>query len=275
MSSNYTYWINGEFVPAADATVPLRDVGVLRGYGVFDYLRTYGMFPFHLMDHLHRLQSSADQIGLKLPYDLEEIADFTTELIGINNKPDVGVRFVATGGVSSNGFAPPDQSSLAILIEPLNPLSAEAFAKGSKLITSRLRREFPTVKSTNYIGAIMAMKGATAAGAVEALYVDENDEISECTRSNFFVVQDGVLKTAEKNVLPGITRQVLLNYAPEIIPVEIGPIFLEDLEKVQEAFITSSTKEVVPIIQIDQTTIGDGAVGPMTTALAQRFKQEI
>ena len=275
MSSNYTYWINGEFVEATNATVPLRDVGVLRGYGVFDYLRTYGKAPFHLMDHLIRLQSSAEQIGLTLPYDLEEIADFTTELIDLNDKPDVGIRFILTGGVSSNGFTPPDQSSLAILIEPLTPLSAEAFAKGGKLITSRLQREFPTVKSTNYIGAIMAMKEASTAGAIEALYVDHNDEISECTRSNFFVVQNGVLKTAEKNVLPGITRQVLLNFAPEVVPVEITPIFLGDLEQVQEAFITSSTKEVVPIVQVDDTLIGDGTVGPITTALAQRFKQEV
>ena len=274
MTPSLTYWVNGEFVSADDAAVSMRDVGVLRGYGVFDYLRTYGLKPFRLMEHLQRLHSSADQIGMSLPLDLEEIADCTERLIEKNGLPDVGVRFVVTGGISANGFTPAEESSLAILIEPLSEFSADVYAQGAKLVTSRLQREFPTVKSTNYIGAIMAMKLAKEVGAVEALYVDADDEISECTRSNFFVVQDGVLKTAEKNVLPGITRQVILKFAPEIIPVSIEPIVLNQLAQVQEAFISSSTKEILPITQIDDLVIGDGTVGPITKALAERFKRE-
>ncbi len=252
-----------------------QNIGVLRGYGVFDYLRTYGAVPFRLVDHLHRLQSSADQIGLALRYDIEELADATHELLEKNGAPNVGIRFVATGGVSDNGFSPPDQGDVAILIEPLGGRPDSHYSEGCKLITSRLQREFPTVKSTNYIGAIMAMRGAADAGAVEALYVDSNDEISECTRSNFFVVHNGVLKTAEKNVLPGITRNVLLKFAAEIVPVKIESIFLNDLPYIEEAFITSSTKEVLPIVQIDDLVIGNGAVGPITQALAKRFKAEI
>ena len=275
MSSKQIYWINGEFIPADDAQVSLRDVGVLRGYGVFDYLRTYDFKPFHLMEHLTRLKSSADQIGLSVPYDLEEIADSTEALIQENGQPNVGIRFLVTGGESTNGFTPPERSNLAIMLEPITVRPDTQYREGCKLITSRLQREFPTVKSTNYIGAIMAMQEAEAAGAVEALYVDHNDEISECTRSNFFIVQDGILKTAEKNVLPGITRNVLLSYAEEIVPVVIGAVFLDDLQSADEAFITSSTKEVLPIVQIDDTTIGDGKVGPITQALGARFKQEI
>ncbi len=275
MSSSYTYWINGEFVSADDAAVSYRNVGVLRGYGVFDYLRTYDFVPFRLIDHLIRLKSSADQIGLAMPYDIEEIADATQDLVQKNGHPNVGIRFVATGGISTNGFTPPEKGDLAILIEPLTSRPQSHFTEGCKLITSRLQREFPTVKSTNYIGAVMAMKGAAEADAVEALYVDGNDEISECTRSNFFVVQDGIIKTPEKNVLPGITRNVLLKFAPEIAPIEIGPIFLSDLAQVDEAFITSSTKEVLPIVQIDDQIIGNGTVGPITQSLAKRFKAEI
>jgi branched-chain amino acid aminotransferase len=276
----FIYWVNGEFVPADESVISLHDVGVLRGYGVFDYLRTYNGKPFRLMAHLERLRSSATQIGLNVPLDLEEIAIITEELIVRNAQPDaaghgdVAIRYVITGGVSENSFTPAESGNLAIMIQPLSESSAKIYANGVKLTTSRLQREFPTVKSTNYIGAIMAMREAKAEGAVEALYVDSQNEISECTRSNFFMVQNGILKTPWKNVLLGITRKVILEYAAEIVPIEITSIFLKDLENIQEAFISSSTKEILPVTQIDQVVIGNGQVGPITKALAARFKKE-
>lgn len=271
------YWINGKFVPADQATLSLRDVGILRGFGVFDYLRTYNGKPFRLVDHLERLRSSAAQIELNIPLDLEEIADLTEKLIAKNvenGMGDFGVRFVVTGGESVNGFIPADVGTMAILIDPFAEIPADIYANGVKIITSRLQREFPTVKSTNYIGAIMAMRHANSVGAVEALYVDRQDEISECTRSNFFVVQNGIIKTPEKNVLPGITRKVILEYAAEIAPIQITSIFLDDLAKVTEVFITSSGKEILPVTQIDDLIISDGQVGPITKALMSRFKHE-
>lgn len=278
--SSSIYWLNGEYISADKASIPLQDVGILRGFGVFDYLRTYSGKPFRLMAHLERLRSSATQIGLNIPLDLEEIADITENLVkknihaAQNGQVDFGVRFVITGGASPNNFMPNGRSSLAIMIHPLPDFSTDIYTDGVKLITTRLQREFPTVKSTNYIGAIMAMRKATAEGAAEALYVDSDDEISECTRSNFFIVQDGTLKTPEKNVLPGITRQVILEYAAEIVPLKITPVSLQDLGNVEEAFISSSTKEIIPVVQIDDITIGDGQVGPITKALHARFQQE-
>ncbi|MFK7801246.1 MAG: aminotransferase class IV [Anaerolineae bacterium] len=274
MSLSPIYWINGKYVSADEATVSIHDIGVLRGYGVFDYLRTYSGKPFRLMAHLERLRSSASQIGLSIPLDLEEIADITETLVGKNGEGDFGIRYVVTGGASANNFTPAESGNLAILIEPLSDFPDNIYTHGIKLITTHLRREFPTVKSTNYIGAIMAMREANAADAAEALYVDDQNEISECTRSNFFVVEDGRLKTPEKNVLPGITRKVILEYAAEIVPSEIAAVFMKDLTNIQEAFISSSTKEIVPVIQIDNIQIGNGKVGPITKALAARFKQE-
>ena len=160
------------------------------------------------------------------------------------------------------------------MVKPIPPNSTAIYQDGVKLITTRLQREFPTIKSTNYIGAIMAMREATAAGAVEALYVDQNDEISECTRSNFFIVKDGRLLTAGHNLLLGITRKVILEYSPEIIPTEVTTIQLQDLSEAAEAFISSSTKEIIPVVKIDEQTIGDGRVGAVTQALMARFKQE-
>ncbi|MEM9773868.1 MAG: aminotransferase class IV [Chloroflexota bacterium] len=274
MTQSAIYWINGAFVSADHATLSITDVGILRGYGVFDYLRSYDGQPFHLMDHLKRLRSSADQIGLDMPYDLEDVADITHQLIEKNHDPNVGIRFVLTGGESTSSLIPDDKSSLAILIHPLSELPAVLYEQGAKLITSRLQREFPTVKSTNYIGAIMAMREAKKQGAVEALYVDNQNQISECTRSNFFTVNDGKIITPVENLLPGITRQVIMNYAAEIAPLELASVHLDDLVSVDEVFITSSTKEVLPITQIDDVVIGNGTVGPITRAVMARFSQE-
>ena len=273
MTKSATYWVNGAFVSADEATLSIEDVGILRGYGVFDYLRSYDGKPYHLMDHLKRLQSSADQIGLDLPYDLEDVADITHQLIEKNQDPNVGIRFVLTGGYSSGSLIPDDKSSLMILIHPLSDLPPKLYQTGAKIITSRLQREFPTVKSTNYIGAIMAMREAKKAGAVEALYVDGAGQISECTRSNFFAVKDGRILTPDENLLPGITRQVVMGYAAEIAPFELASIHLDDLDSVDEVFITSSTKEVLPVIQIDDKVIRNGEVGPITQAVMARFKQ--
>ncbi len=266
------YYVNGQFLPAGQAALPLNDLALVRGYGVFDFLRTYHGRPFHLMDHLERLRHSAAQIDLELPHSIEEIAEIVFETLARSGLPEANIRVIVTGGPSENFFTPSQPAGLIVMVTPISRYPAELYTAGCRVITTRLTRELPTVKSLNYIGAIVAMKAAAAHGAIEALYLDGQEQISEGTRANFFGVRNGRLITPETGILPGITRQVVLRLAHPDIPVERRPLPLAELGALDEAFLTSSTKEIMPVAQVDEQTIGGGTVGPVTRALMARFR---
>lgn len=268
-----TFYVNGEFVPASQAKLPVHDLGIVRGYGVFDALRTYDRVPFHLDDHLYRLQRSASMIDLELPWSRDELAALVDETLESNDFENATIRIVVTGGPSLDFGTPMGDPSLIIYVTPLSPPSPEQYANGRKVTTVKMTRERPEVKSLNYIGATMAVQAATKVDAVEALYVNERNQITEGTRSNFFVVRGKQLITPDDEVLAGITRQVVMKLAGEIIDVILQPIPLDELSHVDEAFITSSTKEILPIIQVDDQVIGNGRPGPVTLELLARFRE--
>lgn len=269
------YYLNGEFIPADEAALPLNDLAIVRGYGVFDYLRTYnGCKPFHLDDHIQRLARSAEQISLELPNSLSEIYEIVYETIEKNSFDEAGIRLVVTGGASPGFFTPTGNSSLAIMLSPAPTYPEEYYTEGTKIITVKTTREYPTVKSINYIGAIVAMKEADAAGAIEAVYLDADDNLTEATRCNFVGVKGHTLITAPGNVLDGITRNVVLKLAAEQPDLEIDmrPLPYAEIKQLDEAFITSSTKEVMPVTTIDELTVGLGRPGPVTKRLHELFR---
>ena len=266
------FYVNGEFVPAGQAALPVNDLGVVRGYGVFDVLRTYDRVPFHLSDHLRRLLSSAWQIDLELPWSAADLERLVQETHGRNDIDNALIRIVATGGPSPDFGTPQGNPSLLIMVTPIAPPSPEQYAEGSKATTVAMVRERPAVKSLNYIGATMAVQAAKQVGAVEALYITAQRNVTEGTRSNFFVVRGNQLITPADEVLLGITRNVVLRLAREDFEVDERAIGYEELSEVNEAFITSSTKEILPIVQIDNRIIGDGLPGPKTQKLLACFR---
>jgi branched-chain amino acid aminotransferase len=269
--SELTYYVNGEFVPATAATLPLNDLGIVRGYGVFDLLRTYGTTPFRLRDHIRRLESSASQIALALPWSTEELEDVVLRTYARNPIPDASIRIVVTGGPSDNFITPQGKPSLAVMVHPVAPYPTPYYTEGCTAVSTLVAHAMPTVKSLNYIGAIMAMEQANKVGAVEAIYLDTQDRLTEATRSNLFVIRDHLLITPRDNVLKGITRQVLLEVAAEEFEVVEGPIHYADLHTLDEAFLTSTTKEVLPLVQIDEHVIGTGKPGPQTQRISDLF----
>lgn len=270
------YYVNGEYVPAAEGVLPLSDLGIVRGYGVFDLLRTYGPVPFRLREHLLRLQSSCRQIGLDLPWSLDELEAIVTETYARNdNLPDASIRIVVTGGVSANFMTPQQHPSLAVMITPVTPYAAQYYRDGCKVVTTRIERIMPTVKSLNYIGAIMAMKEAAAVDAVEAIYMDRQGHVTEGTRSNLFMLKDGVLVTPTEGVLPGITRQVVLDVAAQEYTIVERDVPYASLPEFDEIFLTSTTKEVLPVVKFDSLTVGDGRPGPHTRRIATLFKEHV
>jgi branched-chain amino acid aminotransferase len=270
--TDFLYYVNGDFTPASQAAIGLNDLGLVRGYGVFEVLRTYGERPFGLRAHLDRLAYSAAQIELALPAPLPAIEAIVMETLARNAATDVTVRIIVTGGASSSFLMPEDRPTLLVMLAPVKPYAAQMYQDGAALITVDAARFMPTVKSLNYIPAIMGQRKARAAGAIEALYCDAAGVITECTTSNFFIFKGDRLITPAQDVLPGVTRAATLEVAGDLFEIVTRPILRGELAETDEAFITSTTKEIMPIVRIDEQPIGAGRPGARTQRLRQSFQ---
>ena len=275
MDNSATWYVGGRWVHPHEATLSINDIAVLRGYSVFESMRTYDRRPFHLNQHLQRLYHSAELIELEIPWPSQFIAAIIRETITRNPYKHASIRLLMTGGESEDGITPSGKPILVVMITPLGERDMERFARGIKLITTRLQREAPEAKTTNYMAAVRALKEAANRGAADALFVDGQEHVQEATRSNFFIFLGDTLITPREGVLHGITRNVVLQLAQGRFPIEERPIFLYELPLADEAFITSSSKEITPIVQIDDLVIANGRPGPRTTELEQRFIEMI
>lgn len=264
------YYIDGAFVPADTASVPAADLAVTRGYGVFDYFRTYGGRPFHLEAHLSRLAQSAQMLELELPLPLAAIGDAVLEALARSEPGDHGVRIVVTGGDSSDGLLPNGAARLLVLVTPKPQPPAEWFTDGVKIATHRAERYMPEAKTINYIPAILALRRAKASGAVDSIYVDRDGLALEGTTTNLFAFFGDTLVTPGSGILAGVTRQVTLELAEDRYPVEQRDLPLAELLRADEVFITSSTKQVCPVRQIDDHLLGNP--GPRTRELMAAFE---
>ena len=268
---NLVYYVNGQYVAADQAALGLNDLGIVRGYGVFDLLRTYDGKLFKLHEHVLRLERSAALIGLDLPWSTAEIAAIARATYMSNAIANATIRIIVTGGAADDFMTPQQRPTLIVMVNPIGIPAPEQQIHGVKVITTRIERMMPTVKSLNYITAIMAMQAARRVGAVEAIYRTADDRITEGTRANFFILRDNRLITPQTDVLGGITRDVVLEIAGDDFEVVEAPLFYADLATCDEAFLTSSTKEILPVTQIDEITIGQGQPGPNTRKLIELF----
>ena len=275
MDKNAWWYVDGRWVHPHEATISMNDVAVLRGYSAFESLRTYDRRPFHLEEHLNRLYRSAELIDLEIPWSREHITRLVYEIIERNTYKHAAIRLFVTGGETEDSILPIGKPVLALLVTPLGERDMERFARGFKVITTTLQRVAPDAKTTNYLEAIRALKEAVRRDAVDALFVNAQGHVLDATRSNFFVFSGDTLVTPREGVLMGITRNVVLELARGVFPIEERPISLAELPHVDEAFITSSSKEIMPVIRIDDLIIGDGTPGRRTYALEQRFIEMI
>ncbi len=271
LDTNAWWYINGAWVHPQDARISINDVGLLRGYSVFESLRTYDRQPFHLAEHLNRLYHSAEIIQMQVHYTRASLERMVYEVIERNSYKHATVRMLLTGGVSEDGILPGDNNGLAILISELGERDMQRFARGVKLITTSLQRVSPEAKTSNYVSAIRALQEARQHEASDALFVNEEGLVLEGTRSNFFVFRGDTLITPAQGVLMGVTRNAVVELARQHFRVEERPILLEELRQVDEAFITASSTEITPVVQIDDVIIGNGHSGQHTFELEQAF----
>jgi branched-chain amino acid aminotransferase len=267
------YYIDGSFVSSDRAVIPVDDLAVLRGFGVFDLVRTYGGKPFFLKEHIERLRHSANEIGLHFPWSIKTLLDIVMETLRRNSHKESSIRMVVTGGSSPDFMTPQNKPRLLVLISPVPLLPKAWYTEGVKIITRMTERFKPGVKSINYIPATVALEEARQRGAVEALYLDRQDFVLEGTASNVFAFSGEKLITPGRDILSGITRQVVLNVAKEHFTVQIRDISRQELLSADEVFITGTSKGVVPVIQVDETTIGNGKPGPLTRQLIKKLAE--
>lgn len=265
------YYIDGEFVDDSNAQIPVTDLAVLRGYGVFDFTRTYGGVPFKLAEHVARLRRSAEWIEMPLAMSDAEISDIVTQTVKRNGFPEAGVRIVLTGGDSGDGLTPDDSPRLLVMVTPLRPLKAEQYTNGVKIITEVIERYLPEAKTLNYIPAIKVLRRGAKEGAVEAVYVNREGYVLEGTTSNIFAFFGDTLVTPDVGVLTGITRNVVIELARGHFAIEERPVTLDELYRADEAFLSASNKQVLPVVTVNETTIGDGIPGTRTRRIMGLF----
>lgn len=265
------WYVDGEWVHPHQARISVNDIALLRGYSAFESLRTYNRRPFHLSEHLERLYHSAEIIDLEIAHRREEVDSIVREVIERNEYRHAAIRLLVTGGESEDGVLAIGHPKLLVMITELPERDMQRFARGYYLITTHLQREAPEAKTSSYTSAIRALKEAARCGADDALYVNGQGHVQEGTRSNFFLFQGDTLVTPREGVLPGITRNVVLELARRRFAIEERPVLLGELARADEAFVTSSSKEIVPVVRVNDQKIGDGRPGPRTTELEQRF----
>lgn len=264
-------YINNRFLPYDDARIHISDLGLQRGYGIFDYfLEMDGKVPF-LEDYLDRFYRSADHTGLDVPLEREMLKEKIFWLIGQNGFRNSGIKLVLTGGYSDDLYTPSSVTNFMILNLPVTHQPGE-FGEGVKLILLDYVRYMPEVKTTFYFPSIILFPKMKAAGAIEVLY-HHNGLISETTRANIFLVKDGRLATPSPGVLKGITRKYVLGVAKDLLPVEEREVRLEELWESDEVFITGTSKHLIPVVEIEGRIIGNGKPGEWTGVISHAFER--
>lgn len=262
------HFLNDRFVDEKDFKISPFDLGLSRGYAVFDFLRTYQRKPFMLKDHLNRFFSSAKKFLLKVPYSFQKLEKIINEGIKKNKGGELYIKIILTGGESDDGITPKGKPTFLISFTPVKPYPLSYFKKGVKVISLKNRRFFPDIKSVNYQAAVLAMIEAKKSGAFEAVYLDERERVYEGTRSNLFLVKKNEVFTSKKSILLGVTRQVVIQLIKKLkINFKEKEIFLDDVREADEVFLTSTTVEVLPVFKFDDFLIGQGKVGKITTKI--------
>jgi len=266
-------YFNGEISPLDTTLFKSNDLGLLRGYGMFDYFRTYNGIPFRWDDYWQRFENSAKLLKLPLPLNQEETAEILADLHALSGEAEVAFRFVLTGGYAPDSVNVVKPNFL-IRTEALPQDNPAGLLKGIKVLPYQYVRDLPEIKTTNYVHMVLMADEMKKQGASDLLF-HKDGEISELTRSNFFIFKGDTLITSDTNILRGITRKVVLELAKAHFKIEVRPLLYSELETADEAFTTSSTKWVMPIVQIGDNPVGDGKAGQRTLSLQDLFKKVV
>jgi branched-chain amino acid aminotransferase len=281
--------VNGRVSDQEHASISIFDHGFLYGEGVYETLRTYNGQPFLFERHMRRLRNSANMLALTVPLtdaQVDERFRETMRAAGLGDSPEreAYIRILVTRGIGELTYDPaatPTPSIVVIVKRNVHP-PQEVFDRGVKVCLVGVVRNHPAtvnplIKSNSLLNNALAMQEALRHGGFEGVMRNYKGELAECTQSNLFVVKDGAALTPpiEAGLLPGITREFLFEVGAETgIPVREAVLKDDDLLGADESFLTSTTRELVPIVQVDEQKIGPGTPGPVTRALLDAFRRK-
>ena len=274
-------YIGGEFFDKENAKISVYDHGLLYGDGVFEGMRSYSGKVFRLQEHLDRLWHSARAICLELPLSKAEMTEVIYETLRRNDLTDAYLRLLVTRGAGTLGLDPNRCANPQVIViaDHIALYPAEYYENGLEIVTASTIRNHPAalsprIKSLNYLNNIMAKIEGLKAGCIEALMLNIKGEVAECTGDNIFLVRGGDVYTPplDAGILDGITRQVVIQLAKnDGLSVHETSLTRHDVYIADECFLTGSAAEVIPVVRIDDRTIGDGKPGPVTRDLMRLF----
>lgn len=275
-------YLNGKFVDRQKAVVSVFDHGLLYGDGVFEGIRAYGGRVFKLREHIQRLFESAHTIMLRIPMGEEELADVVCRSVRVNKLRDAYIRLVVTRGAGDLGLDPRKcaHPTVFVIADKIKLYPSAIYRKGLSLITVATQRNVPEalnpqIKSLNYLNNILAKIEAVNAGFEEALMLSHSGYVTECTGENIFIVKGDALLTPPPyiGVLRGITRQTVMDLAAEAgLEVREELLTRHDVFNANEAFLTGTAAEIIPVVALDGRKIGSGLPGGATRQLQQAFR---
>jgi branched-chain amino acid aminotransferase len=278
-------WLNGELVDKGDAKLSVYDHGTLYGDGVFEGIRVYGGRVFQCQAHVDRLFDSARAIRLAIPYSKQEIVDAMYEAIRANGAEAEYIRLVVTRGIGTLGLNPfkCPEPSVYVIADKIALYPREMYDNGMAVIIAETIRTSPRmlnpgIKSMNYLNNILAKIEAVDAGVAEAIMLNDQGHVAECTGDNIFIVEDSRVATPplSAGILPGITRAVVIDLARKNgLPVLEEDITAARALGARECFLTGTAAEVIAVTKVDDQPIGDGEVGPVTRKLSAAFHEYI
>ena len=276
-------YIDGEFLPKAKAKVSVFDHGLLYGDGVFEGIRSYNGRVFKLDEHLERLYDSAKSIMLEIPISIETMKETVLETLRRNHLTEAYIRLVVTRGVGDLGLDPDKcpKPSIIIIADKIVLYPQKFYEDGLEIVTVSVRRNYaeainPRIKSLNYLNNILAKIEGKQAGAEEVLMLNREGYVVECSGDNIFWIKNETLVTPPVHIgiLEGVTRNSVIGLAREAgMQIEERIFTRHDLYIADECFLTGTAAEVIPVVKIDQRTIGDGQPGKITQRLISAFRQ--
>lgn len=275
-------YIDGKFFDKEKATVSVFDHGLLYGDGVFEGIRAYNGRVFRLREHLMRLYYSAQAIALAIPNSIDEMEKIVLKTLQLNKLTNAYVRLIVTRGTGDLGLDPRKckKATVICIADSITLYAKELYENGLELVTVSTKRNIsealnPSIKSLNYLNNILAKIEANRAGVPEAIMLNKDGYVAECTGDNIFIVSRGILKTPPvwAGALEGITRAVVMEIARERMGLEVREEMMTpySVYTCEEAFLTGTAAEVIPVACVDSRKIGTGKVGILTQKLISHF----
>jgi len=275
-------YLNGKFVGRNEARISVFDHGFLYGDGVFEGIRSYNRLIFKLKEHIDRLYETAHTLMLAIPMTKDEMTGAIVAILKENKLDDAYIRVIVTRGEGDLGLDPkkcPGQPGIVIIADKITLYPAELYQKGLEIVTVPTVRNHPEalnprLKSLNYLNNILAKIEANNAGVCEAIMLDNQGFVAECTGDNIFIAKQGALFTPSQGRLRGITRDAVMALA-EAQGVKTTECLLtrHEVYNADECFLTGTAAEIIPVVKVDGRVIGTGRPGPITEKMRQLFQQ--